>query len=316
MSASDYNDQHGGDFFPPPSTPRKVRGGIRVQATSREDARRTWWSRRWLAPIDALADPSRIERGWSYARDGQVLTLEFELGAIVARVQGTRRTPYEVRIQIAQFAQVEWLHVAEALAARASYRAQLLAGTMPDDMEAVFARLGLTLFPALEDDLAISCTCSDWATPCRHAVAACHVAGEALDREPFLALRLRGIEREVLLALVQGTLPDEPGVDVEPGHRDAAVQPSPAAGSAIDLAAFWQGRDVEVVEGGAAASIDLQPPPMDAPLVHVLGAVPMWRGVDDFVPVMRSLHRRIGTSMPALDVALGLGLDTPDDEPR
>ncbi|MCW2961521.1 MAG: family helicase [Thermoleophilia bacterium] len=243
-----------------------------------------------------------------------MLALEFELGAIVARVQGTRRTPYEVRIEVARFAQAEWLRVAESLAARASYRAQLLAGTMPDDIEAVFARLGLTLFPAIEDDLVISCTCSDWATPCRHAAAACHVAGEALDREPFLALRLRGIERDVLLALVQGTVPSVAGADVDAGE----VVPADAAGPPVesDLAAFWEGRDVEVPELGVAASLDLQPPPMDAPLIHVLGAVPMWRGVDDFVPVMRLLHRRIGTSSPALDVALGLGLDAPEGEAR
>ena len=45
---------------------------------------------------ESLQIGGRLTRGRSYARAGQVLELEVAAGSVAARVQGSRRTPYDV----------------------------------------------------------------------------------------------------------------------------------------------------------------------------------------------------------------------------
>ena len=59
---------------------------------------------------------------------------------------------------------------------------------------------GVALFPERGSHLITSCTCPDWATPCKHAAAVCYLMAEAFDDDPFLLLAFRGREREALLA--------------------------------------------------------------------------------------------------------------------
>ena len=86
--------------------------------------------------------------GRNYARRGQVISLDVDAGAVTAQVQGSRARPYKARIGIAAFGKAEWAQVEQALAENAWYTAKLLAGEMPEDIEDVFAELGLSLFPA------------------------------------------------------------------------------------------------------------------------------------------------------------------------
>jgi uncharacterized Zn finger protein len=68
-------------------------------------------------------------------------------GSVTARVQGSRARPYRVRIGIAAFDKSQWAQAEDALAGNAWYTAMLLSGEMPDDIEDVFAGLGLSLSP-------------------------------------------------------------------------------------------------------------------------------------------------------------------------
>lgn len=302
MSPSDFGDRHGGgDFFPPPSAPRSAVGGIRLQARRSE---RSWWSKRWLAALEAMGIGDRIERGLDYARSGQVLTLDVAGGVVRATIQGTRRTPYELELRVEVLQQLTWLAVVRELATRSLPRAELLGGRMPEDIEAVCARADVALFPSLESDLDVRCTCADWASPCKHAAAVCHLLGEAFDRDPFLVFQLRGIEREVLLALLAGTpVPD--GFCSSDSTDGSDVDRSGATMSGVDLDAFWNGTEPDL----DAAPTGTEPPAMDAPLERMLGAPPMWRGAADFLPTMRRLHARVAADDRLLDVALGVPLE-------
>lgn len=284
------HDRHGGDFFPPPSTPRAVKGGIRLQGPGAT----SWWSRRWLAVFEAIGAGERLERGRAYAKGGQVRTLDIGLGEARAAVQGTRRTPYDTRIALRTIDQAAWLRIADALAARASYRSALHAGTIPEDIEAVFARAGVQLFPSLEDDVELTCTCDDWARPCRHAAAVSFLLGEALDRDPFLVFRLRGLDRDVLLALVDGRTPGADATDTDAAPEQQIDTP------AIDADQFWNG-----AADDRPAPVDLQPPAIDAPLVRILGAPPQWRGERPFERAMASILSRAARDARVIDLALG-----------
>lgn len=184
-------------WFPPPSRPRPAEG---IRARSRRgQIGETWWSRRFIDVLETFDLGARLVRGRRYARAGQVLELEVDPGIVRARVQGSRRRPYEVRIETLALSDKDWARVEAAMAGRAVFLAKLLAGEMPGDIEQAFAETRLSLFPATERDLATDCSCPDWANPCKHIAAAYYLLAEAFDADPFLIFRWRGRTRDELL---------------------------------------------------------------------------------------------------------------------
>jgi uncharacterized Zn finger protein len=190
------------NWFPPPSRPRPVDGGLKARS-SRGAIAQTWWSQRFIEVLEGIGMGSRLQRGRSYARKGQVISMDVGPGLVTAQVQGSRVRPYRVRIGIGAFGKGEWTRVEGALAENAWYAAALLSGEMPDDIEDVFARLGLSLFPAKARELSLDCSCPDGAVPCKHLAATFYLLAESFDEDPFAILAWRGREREDLLANLQ-----------------------------------------------------------------------------------------------------------------
>lgn len=197
--------------FYPPSKPRPVEGGIRARS-ARGDIAQTWWSERFIAVLAESGLGGRLQRGKTYARKGQVISLDLQPGVVNAVVQGSRVRPYRVRIGVTPFGKAEWAAVERELSGDAWYMARLLAGEMPDDIEQVFARAGLRLFPAGAEDLSMDCNCPDWGVPCKHLAAAFYLLAESFDEDPFRILAWRGRTREDLLANL--------AVVAHPGQRD------------------------------------------------------------------------------------------------
>ena len=207
-----------------PSRPRKVEGGIQI-ASTRGPVARTWWSQRFLTVLEQLGVGGRLSRGRAYARAGQIVTLDIAAGGATAQVQGSRPRPYAVRIGVPAFGKQEWATVAQALADDASYAAALLNGEMPREIESVFAGVGLSLFPAEARDLAMDCSCPDYAVPCKHLAAVFYVLAERFDADPFQILTLRGRDRETLLEELRA--------------RRAAATPAPGPDLAAAMDRYW-----------------------------------------------------------------------------
>lgn len=190
-----------GSWYPPPSRPRPVEGGLKARST-RGAIAQTWWSGRFIEVLEDIGLGNRLQRGRSYARKGQVISVDVDVdaGSVTAHVQGSRARPYRVRIGIAAFGKSEWVQVEQALAENAWYTAKLLSGEMPEDVEDVFAGLGLSLFPATARELSLDCSCPDHAVPCKHLAATFYLLAESFDDDPFAILAWRGREREDLLA--------------------------------------------------------------------------------------------------------------------
>ncbi len=187
-----------GQFYPP-SRPRRVAGGIKARS-KRGPIGEQWWSRRFIDVLESFGLASRLSRGRSYARSGQVLALDIGTGHVTAAVQGSRVKPYRVRLTVDPLTTRQWRAVEEALAGRAVFRARLLAGEMPAEIEQVFAGCGTPLFPSSARDLEMACSCPDWEVPCKHVAAVCYVLAEAFDADPFGMLAWRGKGRADLLA--------------------------------------------------------------------------------------------------------------------
>ena len=223
-------------FFPP-SIRRAVEGGIKARS-QRGAIAQTWWSERFIAVLEDIGMGNRLQRGRGYARKGQVLSLEVDAGSVTARVQGSRSRPYRVRIGLQAFGKAQWAGLERELAGNAWYLATLLAGGMPDDIEDVFAGVGLSLFPASAGELSLDCSCPDWEVPCKHLAATFYLLAESFDDDPFRILAWRGRPREDLLDNLNAARSDR----------------SPASLTAPSIAAFPRGLPAELLRNAGGPS--------------------------------------------------------------
>jgi uncharacterized Zn finger protein len=216
----------------------RVEGGIKAQST-RGAIGETWWSKRFLAVLESFEMASRLTRGRSYARAGQVLSLQIRPGSVTSRVQGSRPKPYTVDIRLPAYDGPTWTRIEQAMASQALFLARLLAGEMPTQIEEAFTAAGAPLFPTRAGDLEMACSCPDWGVPCKHIAATFYLLAEAFDADPFQILHWRGEDRETLLAnlrtlRVGGAVAATPG---KPKRRKAKPTVEPAGPQAIGAAA-------------------------------------------------------------------------------
>ena len=278
------------DYYEP-SQPRQVKGGIKAQS-QRGTFGSSWWAKRWIATLEGFDIGARLGRGRSYARRGQVLSINIDQGTVDAEVQGSRPWPYQVSVRVKTLKKRDWRKLAPALAKRAIFSAKLLAGQMPEDVEEAFTDAGLSLFPSRHSDLNTDCTCPDWSNPCKHVAAVYYLLGEEFDRDPFLIFKLRGIEREELTGLLGSQLRSAPPTEQEE-EPDLPPEPLPE-----DPEAFW-GQTGGEYDLGEEVFI----PAISAALPSRLGNFPFWQGQEGFLTTMEKIYRQ--ASSTGLRVFLG-----------
>jgi uncharacterized Zn finger protein len=247
----DYDNFDYGYF--PPSRPIKVEGGIQSRR-QRGAFAANWWAKRWLAVLESYGIGSRLQRGRSYARSGQVLNIDVQPGQVKARVQGSRPRPYDVEIQVSVLSDAEWERVLDTISQQAIFAAQLLDGAMPQAIETVFEEVGVSLFPAKTRDIVTECSCPDYSNPCKHIAAVYYLLGEQFDHDPFLIFTLRGRTREQIIEALRNRRAAATGESGEGAMAIEAAPPAPLLKEQI--ADFW-GRD----------SFDWIPPHITAPEV-------------------------------------------------
>lgn len=159
-----------------------------------------WWVEQWMELINSYRYKKRLERAWTYARSGNVLSIRFEGRRVHARVQGTEAEPYKVKLWLDTLSDEDWGYVLEALGQKARWSAQLLAGVMPQDIERAFAASGKRLFPFKLQEVRCECSCPDKAAPCKHVSAVYFLMGDRFSEDPFVLFQMRGRSRSQLLA--------------------------------------------------------------------------------------------------------------------
>lgn len=176
--------------------------GIRAQEL-RSGASRTWWARRWLEAIEPMGFGGRLARGRNYAISGQIVSIQMKGPDVIADVVGTRPDPYRVNINFSIPDEKVRESIVSDLRAEPMLIARLLADEMPMEVEEIFRRYGVALFPGgkigpRKYDVTIDCSCPDWANPCKHSCAVMLILGEEIARRPLTLLELRGIITEEL----------------------------------------------------------------------------------------------------------------------
>lgn len=173
------------------------REGIRAQVDF-PDAR--WWTRDGVAFIERLLPAPVLRLAKNYARSGKILEVVIKPGLAEAKVQGRRKAPYHVRLHFHLPNEDDLREVKRRLFERASYGALLLAGEMPAAIEDVFLASGVPFLPLGTGKERFFCSCPEPDDFCKHIVATLYTIIGIFDRNPFLLLKLRGIEGDDLLA--------------------------------------------------------------------------------------------------------------------
>ncbi len=284
-------DKFGGWNYYRENRPRRVANGLKTKS-ERGAIGETWWSKRWVAVLESFGMGTRLTRGRSYARQGQVISIDVEPGIIKAKVQGSRPKPYDVKIKLKPLSGKDWDNVTGAMATQAIFAAKLLSGEMPTNIEEAFATAKVSLFPTSKQELVTECSCPDWANPCKHIAAVYYILAERFDEDPFLIFKLRGRSKEEIIQILRSkrteTLPLGTSVAKSPEQKTGTEDVSLLA---EDSQTFW-------LAGEALATFTVRPvaPAVEKALLKRLGTAPFNIGSQNIATLL-------GKAYDVVDVA-------------
>ncbi len=276
------------------SLPLPAREGIAARGLQ-EASGESWWSRRFIELLESFGVGSRLERGHDYARSGQVAELEVEPGIVLAKVQGSRFTPYRVRIRAETLSEHQWRRAEKAMAAQALSLAKLLAGEMPHDIEELFAACRLTLLPSSYGELKASCTCPDEENPCKHVAAAYYILAERFEEDPFLIFTWRGRTREELMESLRARRGKTSTngaaattATIATASPDGAASAAAAPPLSVLLDCFWS-------SGSELSEMHVSPLAGEAPdsLLRQLGPAPVQSGGCEIAELLAPAYARL-----------------------
>jgi uncharacterized Zn finger protein len=220
---------------------------------------------------------ARLTRGKSYARKGQVISIDVEPGVVKARVQGSFPKPYDVSIKLVPLSPEEWDKAIAAMASKAVFSARLLSGEMPQNIEEAFSDSGISLFPKKGADLKTDCSCPDWSNPCKHIAAVYYLLAEQFDSDPFLIFKLRGRSKEEIVEALRSFrsagAKEESERSGSPGSVSISLIEDKARPLEECLDCFWQkGKELDLLE------INPKSPQVENAVLKRLGEAPILIG--------------------------------------
>ena len=167
-----------------------------VLASSRSIAR-TPWGRAWCDHIESFRDyDNRLPRGRTYVRNGSVIHLEIDTGAIRSLVMGSEL--YEQSVLIEPCKPADWKRLVKRCSGSIGSLIELLEGRISSEVMATMTAEKAALLPDLRH-VRMTCSCPDWASLCKHLAAVLYGVGARLDERPQLLFTLRGTDPEDLV---------------------------------------------------------------------------------------------------------------------
>lgn len=291
MDGSGYLDT---DILRPNEDFERLRRGLHLQRRSGIKVKLDfdapqWWTLEFIKFADSLASQKLRAAARSYVKAGRVVEVKVDPGVVVAKVQGSRKAPYHVRLYspLPKPEQIE--AIKRGLCESAIFGALLLAGEMPVVVRDVFTSCGAALTPLASGRGRMLCSCSEPEDICKHILAVLFVVIDAFDRDPFLLLRLRGLDKEELLHAL--TLPrGAPAAAVDPqvgGEADDDGRSAPSDSSSAEPQAdgsFYGDAQLaaELSLSRGAPRSETPPPP--------LFDFPLWRGETPFRDSIRPYY--------------------------
>ncbi len=242
--------------------------------TNFEVEKQEWWVERWLELLGSYRFKKRLERGRSYAREGNVLSMDFSDSRAKATVQGSDAEPYKVSLSLQSFSNEDWDYVISKMSEKAIFSAQLLAGEMPETIEAVFTAGGLSLFPFTLNEVRSRCSCPDKANPCKHIAAVYYQLGDRFSEDPFIIFQLRGRTKNQIIERLRQLRSQKAAKIDSTAQSESAKVISSVTNTEKDASAiikgFWQYE--EPLESSLVAIV---PPTEQKTALDILGKMPL-----------------------------------------
>lgn len=148
----------------------------------------TWWGQQWLNAFNRISDSNRLPRGRTYANNGSVQQIQIPGSRILAKVQGTRL--YQIEIQVPVFTSMEKERIRGLIQQAPVVLSKLLNRELPSELHDLCLKEGIHLFPENWSAFKASCSCPDWAMPCKHLAAVIYLVANEIDKNPFLVFDL------------------------------------------------------------------------------------------------------------------------------
>jgi len=159
---------------------------------------RSFWGKSWCENLESYSDyANRMPRGRSYVRNGSVLHLDIRQGEIEALVSGS--SLYKVKVTIKPVDKKRWAALCRASAGSIGSLMELLQGKLSERVMGIMTHRETGLFPAPKE-IALNCSCPDWADMCKHVAAVLYGVGARLDEKPELLFRLRHVDHQELVS--------------------------------------------------------------------------------------------------------------------
>lgn len=228
---------------------------------------REWWAQQWIDVLESFGWIRRLARARNYAREGNVLKIEFKGAKVSALVQGTAPEPYKVSLALDPFSDEQWQYVIESLGEQALFSAKLLAGEMPHNIQQAFTANGLSLFPLTKFDIHSRCSCPDKANPCKHIGAVYYILGDRFSEDPFVLFQLRGRTKEQIITALR-QLRSSASSDIQSAPQDDTLPTRPQ--STLSPQHFWA-YDSQL----EPSLVVIAPPPGSETVLDVLGPMPL-----------------------------------------
>jgi uncharacterized Zn finger protein len=266
---------------------------------------KTWWGQRFIEALEDFTDSGRLQRGRSYSTDNRIKQWLLKDGKVEAKLRGNinpyfgvyKEPTYKISVQMTHLSAAQWQKIIQKLTQRASFIARLLLNEIPENIENVFADLGVHLLPNDYRDFKVACDCPDYEVPCKHIAGVCYRLAGQLDQDPFLLFEMRGLAPEKLL---QELASSPLGKVLSDAKSGATVELAPVASfytrpvmieppQEISLKGFWQGQHPlpKSIEPVQAATIP-------AMLIKKGGDFPaFWQKQSSFIEVMEDFYVRM-----------------------
>ena len=223
----------------------------------------------YLRALSAMDVGGRLAKGRKYTQSGQVLSMDGDGPTVVASVLGARREPYRVEIKFREPGAAAKARIAAKLRSDPAALAMLFAGSFPLAADQAFRAEGFDIFPGRKlgerlYDTTTSCSCPDWANPCKHVFAVLLLLAEEGARRPLSLLEHRGLTAADLVPAAASS-GDGNGCDGDDG----------------DCGEERGGHNAICGPGGLAKTA-----------VEALGPLPFWRSTERCVPALAETVRR------------------------
>lgn len=210
----------------------------------------SFWGKSWCENLESYSDfANRMPRGRSYVRNGSVLHLDIRQGEIEALVSGS--SLYQVKVTIKPVDRKRWKGLCRESAGSIGSLMELLQGKLSERVMGVMTRRETGLFPSPKE-IALDCSCPDWADMCKHVAAVLYGVGARLDEKPELLFLLRHVDHQELVSQADT-------VTALTATKPGAAVPTLSEKDVGDVFG------IEIDSGAAAKSAPAKPAPLPRP---------------------------------------------------